>query len=60
MIGYLRKKIYCLKHGHDYCLMGESLGGDWIQCVRCRKTEEYLPGVHEPEGYDYYAHHKNL
>lgn len=50
---YLRAKWECMRRGyHDYVCIGVTLGGDWIKCTNCGKTEEYLPGLHEPERYD--------
>lgn len=49
----LKFKLYiCPKLGHHYVDAGDSLGGTWIQCTNCNKLEEYIPGVHEPDGYD--------
>lgn len=40
----------CRKIGHIYLYDGDTLGGIWIRCALCKHLEEYLPGVHEPEG----------
>lgn len=51
LLNYLRNKRICFKQGHIWKFDGMTLGGDWIRCERCKKIDEYLPGVHEPKGY---------
>ncbi len=51
LMGYLKNKHLCFKIGHLWKFDGYTLGGDWIRCERCKKLDEYLPGVHEPKGY---------
>ena len=51
MIARIKDKIHCLLHGHDFRFDGVTLGGSWILCRRCHKLDEYLPGVHEPQGF---------
>lgn len=51
MIKWIRNKIYCWKHGHNYKFDGYTLGGDWIKCTRCHRRDEFLPGLHEPKNY---------
>lgn len=55
----LREKITgrlaCIKLGHYYWKVGDSLIGDWIRCRRCNKLEEYVPGAHEPAGYNHHG-----
>lgn len=41
----------CRKYGHTFYRLGPSHDGERIRCVACRKTDEYIPGVNEPEGY---------
>jgi len=53
MLGWFGKRWTCWRQGHDPVADGETLGGVWIRCRRCGSVEEYLPGVHEPWGYDY-------
>lgn len=53
MLGRLRRRWTCWRRGHDPVTDGSSLGGVWIKCRRCGSIEEYLPGAHEPWGYDY-------
>lgn len=50
----------CLRIGHAYRFDGHGLTGDYIKCARCGHSEEYIPGVHEPKGYDYEAAHQRL
>jgi len=50
-IRYLVNKYTCFKMGHIFRFDSHTLGGDWITCERCKKLDEYLPGVHEPKGY---------
>ncbi|MFC8008956.1 hypothetical protein [Streptomyces cinereoruber] len=51
LLQWIQNKVTCFTQGHDYKFDGFTLGGDWIRCRRCRKLEEYLPGLHEPKGY---------
>lgn len=44
---YLR---YCLRGGHAWREDGPTLGGIWLRCATCDTVEEFLPGLHEPEG----------
>jgi hypothetical protein len=53
VIGWLRRRLWCWFHGHSYRREGDTLGGVWIRCVICGALEEYLPGLHEPRGFDY-------
>jgi Fic family protein len=46
----IKDKIKCHKNGHVWGYDSETLGGVWIKCSRCFKLDEFLPGVHEPEG----------
>ena len=52
-LSFIAKKRVCWKLGHIFRYEGETLGGDLIKCTRCDKLDEFLPGVHEPNGYDY-------
>lgn len=51
MLGWIRRRLYCRKHGHHYKFESYTLGGDLIRCMSCRKLEEWPPGLHEPKGY---------
>lgn len=41
----------CWGKYHNWQKAGDSLGGDWVRCSFCYKLDEYIPGMHEPEGY---------
>ena len=60
LLRYLKNKKACFKEGHLWEYEGPTLGGDWIRCTRCRAIEEYLPGAHEPKGYEYTAAHQKI
>lgn len=52
MLNKIKQKFKCfIKNDHDYVYNGNTLGGDWIVCLKCGHVEEYLPGLHEPKGY---------
>ena len=46
-----RERLRCWRYGHVYQFLEPTLGGDWIRCVMCNHVEEYLPGIHEVDGY---------
>lgn len=51
IIANLKHRWVCHKLGHNYYFIRHGLTGDWIRCNRCGRTDEYIPGVHEPKGY---------
>lgn len=53
IIKRFRARRECAKLGHLWKFAGSSLGGDWIRCTRCNKLDEYILGIHEPEGYSW-------
>ena len=52
MFNYLKNKYTCFRQGHIYKFEQDSLIGEWIRCARCHKLDEYVPGAHEPKGYE--------
>lgn len=58
LLQYISNKWSCRKLGHHWQFDSPTLGGDFIRCDRCHALEEYLPGAHEPKGYDYDAVHE--
>jgi hypothetical protein len=40
----------CWGKSHKWKHVGITLGGTWVECQRCYTLDEYLPGLHEPEG----------
>lgn len=49
---HLWAKRICFKQGHDFVFESSGLIGDWIRCSRCHTLDEYIPGTHEPKGYN--------
>ena len=49
---WLSNKIKCMREGHLFERVDDTLGGVWIKCMRCGKLDEHLPGLHEPKGYN--------
>jgi hypothetical protein len=51
---WLRLRWDCFRRGeHLFVFDSPGLTGDWIRCSHCRYLDEYIPGAHEPKGYDY-------
>lgn len=57
IIERIKRRWHCFRHGHIFKFDSYTLGGDWIRCKHCNLLEEYLPGLHEPKGYDYNKEH---
>lgn len=60
IIHWIKNKLLCLIKGHKwhYEKAGRNYA-DYIRCGRCWKLDEYVPGEHEPKGYDYDGVHFN-